>query len=653
MKKSTKVKIIGGLSALYIAAYVISKKRTENKSIDDGNSYLNLAEHYKKRLEIPSRYETLVKPLLDKVLSFISFLILWPLLGAIALAVYLDDPGSIFFTQKRVGKDGRFFMLHKYRSMKMSTPHDVPTHELSDPMQYITRVGAFLRRTSLDELPQIWDIFRGKMSFIGPRPALWNQYDLVVEREKYGANSVLPGLTGLAQIKGRDELLISDKAKFDGKYSRILRKGGFDAFFFDLQVFAGTIRSVLRHDGIIEGGTGNISVLNNDQKKRASVATEMAIVKEKKIFNISEELKVHNIEYNDGLKFSPVTAEAAKNYKENKSADIKGKCILLISLPGYRDGIVAKMRELGAEVDLINDKPNDGFICKALGRYKVKFYEQVINNYYKSQLEPLKEQNYDYILTICGEYTPIETLKLLKLYYPKSRLILYMWDGLGKLNTKGIEEKWQYYDQVYTFDRIDYEAHKDKLSFLPLYYYEDYLPENKKESNSKDFVYDLSFIGTGHEDRIRIVKDVINQYEQRGMNCFSYFFIPHRLVFLYNKIFNPDFKDVRVSDVQFSKISFEKLYKIYNETRCVIDVESRGQHGLTMRSIELLGLRRKFITTNADIRNYDFYNENNIFILDREHPVVDFSFLEKPYEVLDESIYKKYSLKNWILEVLK
>ena len=360
-----------------------------------------------------------------------------------------------------------------------------------------------------------------------------------------------------------------------------------------------------------------------------------------------------SIKYSEGKGFDFITAEKKKNYRENKLTNLKGKRILLIALPGYRDGILAKMRELGAEADLINDKPNDGFVCKTLGRYKIKFYQRVINEYYKTRLESLKNRDYDYILSLRGEYTPIETLKLLKSYYPKSKLILYMWDGLGKLNMKGIEEKWRYYDRVYTFDRIDYEEHKKELSFLPLYYYEDYLPVNGKDANSKDFTYDLSFIGTGHDDRVRIVKDVIKQYEQRGMKCFSYFFMPHQLMFFHDKILNPHFKDVQVSDVRFSRMPFEKLYAIYSDSRCIMDVENKEQHGLTMRSIEILGLRRKFITTNNDIKNYDFYNENNIFVLDREHPIVDFSFFEKPYEILDESIYQKYSLNNWILEVLK
>ena len=204
-----------------------------------------------------TKYESIVKPSIDRILSFLGLFLLSPLFIGISIAILIDDPGPIFFTQKRIGKDKTIFKLHKFRTMKMSTPHDTPTHMLKNPEQYITKVGDILRKTSLDELPQLFDIFRGKMSIIGPRPALWNQDDLAKERDKYGANSVLPGLTGWAQINGRDELEIPDKAKFDGVYVENLKRGGFRAFFFDVRCFIGTIVSVAKHDGVKEGGTGN------------------------------------------------------------------------------------------------------------------------------------------------------------------------------------------------------------------------------------------------------------------------------------------------------------------------------------------------------------------------------------------------------------
>ena len=197
-------------------------------------------------------YRTFFKRLLDIILSGCAIVILSPLLLVIAIAIKIDDPGPVLFRQKRVGIHKNHFSIMKFRTMKMDTPKDTPTHLLENPEQYITKVGKFLRKSSLDELPQIFQIFTGKMSIIGPRPALWSQFDLIAERDKYGANDVRPGLTGWAQINGRDELPIEVKARFDGEYVEKL------SFFFDCKCFFGTIVSVLKHDGVVEGGTGQL-----------------------------------------------------------------------------------------------------------------------------------------------------------------------------------------------------------------------------------------------------------------------------------------------------------------------------------------------------------------------------------------------------------
>ena len=199
------------------------------------------------------------KRLLDLILSGCAIVVLSPVYLLIAIAIKLDDPGPVFFRQKRVGIHKTHVEILKFRTMKCCTPRDVPTHLLEDPEQYITRVGKVLRKTSLDELPQIFQIFTGKMSIIGPRPALWNQFDLIAERDKYGANDLRPGLTGWAQINGRDELPIDVKARFDGEY---VEKMG---FLFDCKCFFGTIFSVLKSDGVVEGGTGQMEKENRKQ----------------------------------------------------------------------------------------------------------------------------------------------------------------------------------------------------------------------------------------------------------------------------------------------------------------------------------------------------------------------------------------------------
>ena len=196
-----------------------------------------------------STYDAFVKPALDKLLSFAGLVTLAPAFAGIALAIYMDDPGPVLFTQKRVGKGKQYFKLHKFRSMKMSTPHDVPTHMLEKPEQYITKVGKFLRTHSLDELPQIWDIFLGNMSVVGPRPALWNQDTLIAEREKYGANDIKPGLTGWAQINGRDKLEIPDKARLDGEYTKNI------SLLMDAKVFLCSLHVFGEDDAVVEGGT--------------------------------------------------------------------------------------------------------------------------------------------------------------------------------------------------------------------------------------------------------------------------------------------------------------------------------------------------------------------------------------------------------------
>ena len=204
-------------------------------------------------------YQKFGKRLLDLVLSGLGILVLAPVYLILAIAIKIDDPGPIFFRQKRVGLHKSHFQIMKFRTMKMETPRDVPTHLLENPEQYITRVGKILRKTSRDELPQIFQIFTGKMSIIGPRPALWNQFDLIAERDKYGANDVRPGLTGWAQINGRDELPIDVKARFDGEYIENL------SFLFDCKCFFGTIASVLKSDGVVEGGTGQLEKEKKDK----------------------------------------------------------------------------------------------------------------------------------------------------------------------------------------------------------------------------------------------------------------------------------------------------------------------------------------------------------------------------------------------------
>ena len=198
-------------------------------------------------------YKNCFKRVFDFILSLLAAIVLSPLMLGIALAVKIDSKGPVFFRQKRVGKGKKTFTMLKFRSMLTEAPHDVPTHLLDDPEKYISKVGRFLRKTSLDELPQLYNIIAGDMAVVGPRPALWNQDDLIAERDKYGANDLRPGLTGLAQINGRDELEIPVKAKLDGEYAANVSPG------MDLRCIFGTVKNVLHHEGVVEGGTGTLN----------------------------------------------------------------------------------------------------------------------------------------------------------------------------------------------------------------------------------------------------------------------------------------------------------------------------------------------------------------------------------------------------------
>jgi len=205
-----------------------------------------------------------IKRLIDVVLSLLGFTILSPIFLILIISIKLDSKGPVLFKQKRIGINKTHFNILKFRTMRIDTPNDTPTHLLENPEQFITKTGQFLRKTSLDELPQIWNIFVGQMSVIGPRPALWNQYDLIRERDKYGANHVPPGLTGWAQINGRDELPIEVKAKLDGEYVEKI------SFLLDVRCFFGTIVSVVKRDGIVEGG---IATSSNDEVASSKEST--------------------------------------------------------------------------------------------------------------------------------------------------------------------------------------------------------------------------------------------------------------------------------------------------------------------------------------------------------------------------------------------
>ncbi len=334
--------------------------------------------------------------------------------------------------------------------------------------------------------------------------------------------------------------------------------------------------------------------------------------------------------------------------KEFSEMSLFSKTVLLISNHGYSKQIADEIKSLGARVIVLNDKPNDGFWAKVLGRIKFKPYiNHTLERYYADEIVNLSETKIDYILVIRGEYTPSGALKKLKDKYPRAKMILYMWDSL--YNNKGIENKWNFYDEVWTFDRKDYLENSDRIRFLPLFYCERVMPHVDPENKNK---YDLAFIGTGHGDRISIIKKIEEQCRNNNLDFYYYIYVPHIFVFLYNKIFNKHYRNVKLSDVHFNLMPLDEVYLMYSKSRCILDVESSTQTGLTMRTIEIVGLKKKLMTTNQDIINYDFYNEQNIKIFNRDNPKIEISFLKGCYREIDSEIYNRYSLRNWLLTLL-
>ncbi|ADU24034.1 sugar transferase [Ruminococcus albus] len=240
--------------------------------IEDDNDPVN-ADGKRGHLEavgisehIQTFYEKYIKRALDIILSFCGMVVLAPVYAMAAIAIKIDDPGPVIFKQKRISEQTGYFDVLKFRSMRMDTPRNMPTHQLSNPDQYLLRTGKLIRKCSIDELPQLWNCFVGSMSIIGPRPALWNQDYLTAERDKYGANDIKPGLTGLAQVHGRDELEIPDKAKLDGEYAAALKKSSWSGLKMDIKVFVDSVKAVLKSDGVVEGGTGEIHKQEENEK---------------------------------------------------------------------------------------------------------------------------------------------------------------------------------------------------------------------------------------------------------------------------------------------------------------------------------------------------------------------------------------------------
>ena len=312
---------------------------------------------------------------------------------------------------------------------------------------------------------------------------------------------------------------------------------------------------------------------------------------------------------------------------------------------GYDKKMAECLRSQGYEVDLYDERVSNNALAKTCIRYNVKLFHPVLDRYISRIIAENTGKSYDFIFIVKGEGITRKGLAMLRSAYPNAKQILYLWDSLD--NMADGPGKLPLYDKVLTFDPRDAEAYK--LYFRPLFYHKGFAGGEAKT----EFAYDIAFIGTAHSSRPRIVKALTAQCEAKGRKFYSYLYIPHYLVYFYNKLLNKEYRNVKWSDLRAQSLPAQTVREIYDTSRCVLDVEHGRQRGLTMRTIEMLGMGKKVITTNALIAQYDFYNPSNFCIIDREKPVLDMTFLQTPYEPLSPEIQTKYSLDFFLREIFE
>lgn len=311
---------------------------------------------------------------------------------------------------------------------------------------------------------------------------------------------------------------------------------------------------------------------------------------------------------------------------------------------GYRERIAEELRGFGWEVDLYDERPNNGVVCKVMLRYNCSLYNGPVETYYRGIIEANRGKDYDYVMVIKSEAINEKVFALLKEAFPNAQFILYLWDSVE--NVPDGEKKIRLYDRVLTFDPVDAETYG--LIFRPLFFGKDYA---QTQEEAGEYLYDIAFVGTAHTARPRIAKQLQQQCRSRGSDSYHYLFLPHPLVYWYNKVLNRDYRQVSKEDIHFESVSADKIRQIYSKSRSILDVEHGAQRGLTMRTIEMIGMGKKLVTTNKGIEKYDFYNPNNICIIDREAPAVDASFFETPYQPVPREILDRYSIRSFVRDI--
>lgn len=330
----------------------------------------------------------------------------------------------------------------------------------------------------------------------------------------------------------------------------------------------------------------------------------------------------------------------------NKS--LKGKSILFFCpyFFGYELKIANKMKDLGADIDWFDERSIKSSYSRALFKVMPALFEVQANNYYKEIINKVKKKTYDYILIIRCDMVTTSIIKKLKNSFPKAKLCLHLWDSMN--NIPGIKSKLQYFDYITSFDIRDSENDR-RINFRPLFYCDEY---DGAVNTNQNIEYDLCFIGTIHSDRYKILKEIIRQANENHLTYYIYPYLQSKFIYYFYKLTKKEFLGTKLNDFQYQKLNSKKISEIINHTKIVIDIQHPKQTGLTIRTIETFGMRKKMITTNMDIKNYDFYSISNILVVDRTNPIFSIKPLIGDYQLADEKIYKKYSLESWIYGVL-
>ena len=326
---------------------------------------------------------------------------------------------------------------------------------------------------------------------------------------------------------------------------------------------------------------------------------------------------------------------------------LKNKNILFFcpSFFGYELKIKDKMEEMGATVDFYDERSISKSYEKALLKINPDLFTKKSESYYLGILDKIKNNSYDVVLFVKAEMVPVSILKKLREIFNTASFHLYFYDSVK--NVKGVEKKLDYFDSIYSFDRNDCNIYK--FNFRPLFYLDEYRLDIENEKNYK---YDLCFIGTIHSDRYKIIQEIKKICDSNGLKLYLYPFLQSKFIYYFYKLIKKEFRNTRIKDFRFDKISSHEISKIVADTKVILDIQHPNQTGLTMRTIEMVGMNKKMVTTNQDIKNYDFFCNENISVIDRTNINLDLEIFKRKYKKLEDQIYNYYSIEQWILDVL-